>query len=440
VGKVPKGALAKSISLLHYPRNLAAAPACRLFHEACRALPELHFGKLKYGFVQKFIENVDESDCDDETGKVEAVMNGIWEQHMSLVAPEGVAYTSGSPAPDLLERLNGLIDELKANTRKDYHPGTKDIVRDLVHPSLYPLIREAPPSTPAEWSTVIANSPEPSDLWGRPYESSKYQWLPAEVDVSPAGKCTFQSPINNLPSKFKDLHSELAALLALSLPYLEAVWGYGREITFHDGDDEDMDSDLEEVWPATRQLKGKRLQVIVKIVDYELPPGASHEGVWHVEGMSHENIVASAIHVLRKDAGLVGGELAFKRAFLAREAGYIFGNIPQCRPQAAERVVEEGLVPLGTVQLPAGRMVCFPNSHVHRLSELKNTGEKDAVRRIVVFWLINPDRRIASTQDVPLQQETMTWEDAVAHRLQLMEERKLHKQDWNVREISLCEH
>ena len=32
-------------------------------------------------------------------------------------------------------------------------------------------------------------------------------------------------------------------------------------------------------------LCGQKLQVITKIVDYELKPGQSHEGVWHVEGM-----------------------------------------------------------------------------------------------------------------------------------------------------------
>ena len=45
--------------------------------------------------------------------------------------------------------------------------------------------------------------------------------------------------------------------------------------------------------PETRgqqyiSLRGQKLQVITKIVDYELQPEQSHEGVWHVEGMSHE--------------------------------------------------------------------------------------------------------------------------------------------------------
>merc|ERR1719311_865542 len=60
-----------------------------------------------------------------------------------------------------------------------------------------------------------------------------------------------------------------------------------------------------------------KLQVIVKIVDYEL--GSANPvhpiGAWHVEGMSHENIACSAVCVLRNDESIQGGELLFKRAF-----------------------------------------------------------------------------------------------------------------------------
>ena len=110
-----------------------------------------------------------------------------------------------------------------------------------------------------------------------------------------------------------------------------------------------------------------------------------------------------------------------------------------------------------------------------------NTGTTKAVRRIVVFFLVDPEQRIVSTQEVLLpprpheasvaiehkrntlpsihthahirthrrvprlqvptpQQTIVSLDDARAHRLKLMHERKYHKQDWNVREIELCEH
>ena len=61
-------------------------------------------------------------------------------------------------------------------------------------------------------------------------------------------------------------------------------------------------------------------------------------------------------------------------------------------------------------------------------------------RTVVVFWLINPDRRIISTKHIDKQQGKMSFKDAEMHRIKLMEERKYHKQKFNVRDLNLCEH
>lgn len=63
-----------------------------------------------------------------------------------------------------------------------------------------------------------------------------------------------------------------------------------------------------------------------------------------------------------------------------------------------------------------------------------------AFRILDRFWLVNPDVRVLSTKHVTKQQGTMPLEEAQRHRLELMEERKRHKQNWNLREVSLCEH
>ena len=100
------------------------------------------------------------------------------------------------------------------------------------------------------------------------------------------------------------------------------------------------------------------------------------------------------------------------------------------------------------------RLVVFPNSHVHKVTKLENQAppvtndinSSDAVqrRRIVVFFLVNPEKRIMSSREVPPQQEecggALSREEAMHHRLELMKERKFTKQDWNVRDIELCEH
>jgi len=318
------------------------------------------------------------------------------------------------------------------------------------------------------------------DYWGREYEdSAKYQWLPTYFDIGDDGECTISDYINNLVprSEHEDLYGSLQDLFAQALPLIESVYSYCRvvkkhHLRLHNPDDgEDLDYDRKDIPPIRENpvsLRGRRLQVVTKIVDYELGPGQTYEGVWHVEGMSHEEIVATAIYFLDRGPDISGGDILFKRAFYKPEATYIFSNIMQTRPTDVEHAIRnQGLVPLGTVETRPGRFLVFPNSHVHKVSKLENTqkvperedDESTATtatankrrfsttqtRRIVVFFLINPEKRIPSTREVPVQQEhvdggTMKRTDALNHRLELMKERKYTKQDWNIREIELCEH
>jgi hypothetical protein len=212
-------------------------------------------------------------------------------------------------------------------------------------------------------------------------------------------------------------------------------------------------------------LRGQRLQVITKIVDYELDDNKSYEGVWHVEGMSHEEIVATAIYVLERDDDIIGGNILFKRAMHGTELVDIAERTGQQRPEPQDNVIRSGLVPLGQVETLLERLIAFPNSHIHKVTSLKskvsrvdsnNRDNDDAERigkkkremkqkrRIIVFFIVNPEQRIISTREVPPQQieagGSMTYEQALEHRLELMKERKYTKQDWNVREINLCEH
>lgn len=128
-------------------------------------------------------------------------------------------------------------------------------------------------------------------------------------------------------------------------------------------------------------------------------------------------------------------------------------GLPQCRHPVTEKIVGEGMQPLGTLRTPRGRMIVFPNSHVHKVKKMRRKGastsgeksQKDekARRRIVVFWVVDPEREdMLTSRDVPEQQNIIPREDALRYRLELMEERKRHKQDFNlaVREIELCEH
>lgn len=57
-----------------------------------------------------------------------------------------------------------------------------------------------------------------------------------------------------------------------------------------------------------------------------------------------------------------------------------------------------------------------------------------------LFWNIDPNVTIPSTRQVPAQQGVIPYEEALAVRLELMEERRRHKASFDVRAVSLCEH
>eukprot|EP00980_Cylindrotheca_fusiformis_P004292 scaffold918_cov126-Cylindrotheca_fusiformis.AAC.71 len=405
-------------------------------------------------------------------------LDALWRKCQERPVREGVAIADGIVPKDLHNNLMSQIDAFVENQANvDFHPHSNDIVRDIVHPAIYSYVKGVSPllkseeeirsmpsasGTPPEEERIDPSSPL-LDYWGRPYEaSSKYQWLPTYFDVAQDGSCTVCDYINNIVprAEYEGLYTSLGQLFSQALPFIESVYSYCRVVKEHhmrrSDEEEDVDYDdwsIKEFEEVPLSLRGKQVQVVTKIVDYELSPCQTYEGVWHVEGMSHEEIVATAIYFIDRDDEIEGGNILFKRAFHMGEVQQIFYNLFR-RTQQDEvgRIIDAGLLPLGQVETIQGRLLVFPNSHVHKVTELKNVlraagngdDETKKKRRIVVFFLINPERRIVSTREVPVQQEhaggSMTWDEACEHRLELMKERKFTKQDWNVREIELCEH
>lgn len=373
-------------------------------------------------------------------------ISGIWDQHLGAPTPDGVAFADGIVDAGLVSRLRADVKRLIELTPVDYHPGSGTKVRDLVHPSLYPYIEGR-----SVLKQAVSKGETPSrDRFGRDFEGSRYQWLPTPFRIDAAGKVTIASYINNLDrSQHASTYDDLAALFETALPLIESVVGYVDTTRFWHDDDDDIEHEGElpegpgqpqKLAPPT-SLRGREVLVIPKIVEYRLGAGETHEGVWHVEGMSHEHIIATCVYVLDRDEALQGGALSFKRAYTVEEAGRLFWNISQCRPSPVERLVDEGTIPLGSLETPAGRLIIFPNSHIHKLRQLSvAAGASEARRRVIVFWIVDPNVKIPSTEDVAPQQGVIPHEEALAVRLELMDERRRHKQTLNVRAVSLCEH
>ena len=213
------------------------------------------------------------------------------------------------------------------------------------------------------------------------------------------------------------------------------VWSYANILSFTDEyRDADEYEDPEEI-----SFKDSNLQVVCKIADYTFAPGDTFEGVWHYEGMAHENIVMTGLFYPASDEEL-GGGLEFKRAFTDPEGSKLMMEVPQTRPAWFDDMVGDGFTPLGKTTTETGKLLVFPNCHAHRVLKMENTTSRILTRRLMVFFVVDPNDRILSSKDHPPLPRKVSLEQALADRLELMKERKFAKQSLNPREIELCEH
>jgi hypothetical protein len=140
--------------------------------------------------------------------------------------------------------LCDAFDALKADhaASPDWHPDSNNMVQDLVHPSMYPLVYGRTRAFPEEcvgvadavkvWAgkgAVVRKEDETtgenradkcdSSSETKSYWSDTYQWLPANVAFQQDGGIKFTSYINNLhPNKYAGIYKTIEGLVETSLP------------------------------------------------------------------------------------------------------------------------------------------------------------------------------------------------------------------------------
>jgi hypothetical protein len=279
------------------------------------------------------------------------------------------------------------------------------------------------------------------------------QWLPAEFNVS-KDVVTITSEINNLPRWLNsELYTNIAEVFACFVPLFEETLGVAK-----------LPNDV---------------QVIVKIAEYELGDSTRtfEGGNWHLEGTARENIAATGIYYYRNE-GIGSSVLEFR--------------LPLEHPGHYEQYDDDGVYDrygvvngqqmheyIGCVDVTEegqGLCIAFPNNLQHRVRPFALSDDcQSGNRGFLVFWLVDPNKRILSTAQVPLQQAhfvkqclydlplvkllgisvklidllvsfvpgLQTLDEAKLHRDRLMFERKFiidAENEYIEREFSLCEH
>ncbi|MFE5709412.1 DUF4246 domain-containing protein [Streptomyces sp. NPDC056501] len=418
---------------------------------------------------------------DGRTGIEVSAVDGVWQSDTLIDDKLG----------SRLREAVRVLEEVPA-AEQDWHPGSDGQVLDLVHPSLFCLVREASGAPERAWEN-------PTNRYAKYEFSEKFQWLPTDVDVSDDGDVAFRSYVNNVhPEAHHELASLLPDLFARMRPLLENVLTdlrhprplrietdpYGWYDSEPERPDEASYSDaaaydeafnawedaLEDWWENRRpvipdapeftapespdesarvDLRGRGLQVIVKLATIHLTPDEPEYagGSWHVEGMLNERIVSTAIYYWDSE-NITESRLSFRAAL--DDPHYEQNDDNGLRDVYGLENEDALNQMLGSASTPAGRCLAFPNVLQHRVGDFRLVDPtRPGHRKILAFFLVDPSERIVSTSDVPPQQpwsdtSTMTLEQANAYREQLMQERKFfvdeHNEQLYEREFSLCEH
>ncbi|KAG8930961.1 hypothetical protein FRC01_002010 [Tulasnella sp. 417] len=421
---------------------------------------EIQGARLSEAEVQYFLDELQghEKMRDETTGIQQSCFQCIYEAD-DLVSE------------DLRNRLIEAVKVLEdvPDDKKDWHPGGNKQVLNLVHPSMYCIIYDRTLAFPLDSDPVkrtsadlkklhapfvaaaLKTGPKP-DYPGWSY-SPKFCWIPTDFEIAPGGQpAKALSYINNIDPDHTELYSVIEGVVGrFSLLWDRVLTDIRPEsgaMRYRITEEAEWNSDLAgpepyygrfnspehaawTEWCNRRELvipsvprqgytedishrnnhytiQGKKVQVIVKLVNIILTPeNPSYPGgSWHIEGLANESIVASGIYYYDSE-NITGSYLAFRMAV---------SGIDETDEEITEKVFGLGRESasnqvVGTVKTASKRCIAFPNLFQHRVSPFALADPtKPGYSKIMALLLVDPERRIASTSNVPPQQ--MHWAQA----------------------------
>jgi hypothetical protein len=153
----------------------------------------------------------------------------------TMEACASVAKSDTAVTKELREDLRVAFEKLRADQEAapDWHPNSGDMVQDLVHPSMYPLVYGRTRAFQEEcvgvddairvWagkgSIIHPDSKSANERIDAEFWSENYQWLPANAIFQNDGSVRFTSYINNLhPNRYPSIYRTIEKLIEKSLP------------------------------------------------------------------------------------------------------------------------------------------------------------------------------------------------------------------------------
>jgi hypothetical protein len=361
-----------------------------------------------------------------EYKNVKCECKSLKEKRKTKFLSNHIKFFSGLLSNEVKQKFLKYVSILEDNTPIDYHPGSNNQVIDIVHPSLYCYVKGI-----SEYNKYAINV----------QDDILFQWLPAEFTVNKDGlgsvtSVSIDSYINNLDrTQHPELYESIGEIFGNFVPYFELI--------------------LKKLFVAKKINKVKKLdkcQVIVKIANVTLTPDNPKYlgGSWHLEGLPSENIIATGIYYY-DITNISDSFLSFRGTIDEYEFHYPQNTTIYVENHYGLKSVVEGnrdenetTMELGKVKTIQDSYIVFPNFLQHKVSEFELVDTtKNGSRKILVFFLIDPDQRILSTSNVPIQQGIMSLDDARHFRELLMFQRKYEISAQNLfyeRGWSLCEH
>ncbi|KAI8802041.1 hypothetical protein BJ742DRAFT_762790 [Cladochytrium replicatum] len=302
---------------------------------------------------------------------------------------------------------------------------------------------------------ISMKTPAPDIEW------MKFQWLPAEIFVEQDCTTHIRSYINNLhPHDHADLYGTIGGIFGRFVPLFEAVltdflhWPYpltprvviNSEEEYYEGGFEmyaawehsrrenDNIEPLTVVQPTVPtaneprlralwlsdpedvlrvNLRNRSLQVIVKVASIHLTPEdpVYGGGVWHTEGMEHEAIVATGIYYYDTD-NITTSKLSFRAGVAGEHVPYYQYDWEGVRQMYGIEIDKGPTQIWGSIEAAEGLCVAFPNVYQHKVEPFELVDKtRPGHRKILVFFLVNPNLKVPSSVEIPPQQMDWYWRE-----------------------------